>query len=139
MCTLMLMCVLGAAPASATAQATHGWTSIFDGKSLAGWSGESFAVNDGTLGGRAAQGQLLCTERMYGDFVLRLRSRVPSTSNARVLVRVPMTSNGVSLGTPVAFSASRTTSPASGPSAIATAIALLSSTYGDGAIRASPP
>ena len=84
-------------PAVAAAQATvetHGWSSIADGKTLAGWSGHSFSVDEGALVGRAA-GEPLCTERSYGNFVLRLRASVrPRSSAAAVMLRAPTGSAG---------------------------------------------
>ena len=86
--------------ASASAQqpaAAHGWTPIFNGRSLAGWDGaSSFRIEDSTLvmrGGRASDA--LCTEQSYGDFVLRFRASV-SIDSARpeVLVRARRTNGG---------------------------------------------
>jgi hypothetical protein len=81
-----------AAPAAAAAQAAaanHGWSPIFDGRSLAGWSGSSFSVEEGALVGRAAA-QPLCSERSHGNFVLRLRTSVRArTSAAAILLRAP--------------------------------------------------
>jgi hypothetical protein len=99
----LLVCALWLAPMIARAQAapaTHGWSAIFDGKTLAGWSeGSSFSVEDGSLIGRATPGKPLCTEHAYSDFVLRLRSRVrPQSSSAAVVVRVPPVGTGKSGG-----------------------------------------
>jgi hypothetical protein len=63
-------------PASAQrAPAAHGWTALFDGTSLTGWTGgSSFSVADGMLVGRGSRGaSALCTEQAYTAFVLRLR------------------------------------------------------------------
>lgn len=57
-----------------------GFTSLFDGRSLAGWEGkgEWFRVEDqaivaGTLDKPIPHNQFLCTTRDYGDFELRLQ------------------------------------------------------------------
>jgi hypothetical protein len=53
--------------------ASHGWTPIFDGRSLAGWKGAAQYGHRGWRAGaaRRAASDALCTERSYGDFVLR--------------------------------------------------------------------
>jgi len=54
-----------------------GWTELFDGKTLDGWTVHSgfakYRVEDGTIIGTAVQGSpnsFLCTDREYGDFIL---------------------------------------------------------------------
>src|SRR5215207_2169539 len=93
------------------APASHGWSSIIDGRSLAGWTGGSaFTVENGTLVGRG-NGALtpLCTEQAYGDFVLRFRSRASDrATSAVVLVRAqPAAGAGARAGlaTPLASAA----------------------------------
>ncbi|MEO6526830.1 MAG: FG-GAP-like repeat-containing protein [Gemmatimonadaceae bacterium] len=69
----------------------HGWTAIFDGKSLAGWTGGStFSVVDGMLVGRGARGaDALCTVRGFGAFVLRMRvSARDESTRASILLRL---------------------------------------------------
>lgn len=63
------------APAQQPA-ATHGWMPIFDGQSYAGWKGSSWSIEDGSLVMRGMHSDDgMCTERPYGDFVLRFRAR----------------------------------------------------------------
>ncbi|MFO1052489.1 MAG: DUF1080 domain-containing protein [Planctomycetota bacterium] len=57
--------------------AQDGWTSLFDGKTLAGWrqlnGTATYAVVDGAIVGTTAQGSpnsFLCSERFFGDFEL---------------------------------------------------------------------
>jgi len=57
--------------------ATDGWTALFDGKTLAGWTSRNgsadYAVVDGTIVGTTTVGSpnsFLCTDRFYGDFEL---------------------------------------------------------------------
>src|SRR5687768_16448633 len=88
---------LSATAASAQRPApSYGWTPIFDGRSLAGWKGAAqHGIEDGTLvlrGGNASDA--LCTERSYGDFVLRFRSRASAGARAEALVRARQSNDG---------------------------------------------
>jgi hypothetical protein len=86
-------------PMAAAAQDTPAaFQPLWDGKSLAGWivKGEpgkpapegEWTVKDGVL--TATPGHSwLSTEKMYGDFVLRLEWRVPENGNSGVFIRVP--------------------------------------------------
>jgi len=63
------------APLSAVA--ADGWTSLFDGETLEGWTQKNgtatFVVKDGTIVGTTAEGSpnsFLCTDGEYGDFEL---------------------------------------------------------------------
>ena len=84
---------VGLSATTASAQppaAAQRWTPIFDGRTLAGWKGAAQSgIEDGALvlrGGSASDA--LCTERSYGDFVLRFRTSAASTgARADVLVR----------------------------------------------------
>jgi hypothetical protein len=91
--------------------AAHGWTAIFDGKSLGGWTGGSaFSIADGTLVGHGAAGaNALCTQRSYGDFVLRVRvdARDEGTRSA-VMVRAEP-ANGARARTGLAVPLARAT------------------------------
>ena len=56
---------------------------LFDGKTLAGWEGNSefFRVEDGAIVGgslerRIPRNEFLCTERVFGDFELRLKVKL---------------------------------------------------------------
>jgi len=71
---------------------------LFDGKSLSGWvvKGEpgkeppqgEWEIKDGVLAARPGH-SWLSTEKMYGDFKLRLEWRVPENGNSGVFIRVP--------------------------------------------------
>jgi hypothetical protein len=59
------------------------WTSLFDGKSLAGWEGNQdiFRVQDGaivagSLKHPVVRNEFLCTTQKYGDFELRLKFKL---------------------------------------------------------------
>lgn len=70
---------------------------LFDGKSLAGWDGkpEFFRIEQGTIvaGMMTApipRNEFLCTEKEYGDFVLRLKVKLtgdPAKANAGIQFR----------------------------------------------------
>jgi hypothetical protein len=65
------------APTAAAQQptASHGWVPIFDGRTLTGWKGSGWGVEDGALvthGIQSVDG--ICTEQPYADFVLRFRA-----------------------------------------------------------------
>ena len=59
-----------------TMAAEKKWVSLFDGKTLNGWSkkggGATYAVVDGTIVGTTGSGAntFLCTEQLFGDFEL---------------------------------------------------------------------
>ncbi len=78
---------LSLAPALVAQNAEAGFTSLFDGKSLAGWSlvggkGEGYGVKDGVLYCAKGGGGKLLTDKQYADFVLRFSG---SARRARVM------------------------------------------------------
>jgi hypothetical protein len=63
--------------------AEEGFEQLFDGRALDGWEGdqkifrvEAGAIVGGTLSGRIARNEFLCTQRDYADFELRLKFKV---------------------------------------------------------------
>ncbi|MEW4526824.1 DUF1080 domain-containing protein [Maioricimonas sp. JC845] len=76
----------------ATAQAEDGFQPIFDGETLAGWTGatDGYAVEDGALTCIAERGGNLYTEKEYADFILRFEFRTPPGGNNGIGLRVPM-------------------------------------------------
>ena len=76
-------------------QAEAGFTSLFDGKTLAGWTligghGEGYGVKDGILFCAKAGGGKLLTDKEYGDFVLRFEFKMPAEgSNNGLGIRAP--------------------------------------------------
>ncbi len=77
---LLLGMLLAPWPAMAEEQ---GFQALFDGKTFEGWEGnlEIFRIDDGalvggTLRGRIARNEFLCTKREFGDFELRLKFKV---------------------------------------------------------------
>ena len=94
--------------------ASHGWTPIFDDRSLAGWTGTApYGIEEGALVLRGGnRSGALCTERSYGDFVLRLRASVSRAgAGPEVIVRAQQRSdprNAAGLATSLALASAGT-------------------------------
>lgn len=84
---LVLSCLVAAAlPAgcsSLSESSEEGFVPLFDGETFAGWEGnldifriEDGAIVGGTLEGRIAHNDFLCTRRIHSDFELRLEVRL---------------------------------------------------------------
>jgi hypothetical protein len=92
---LMASVVVSVAAAGlAGVQGTEGWVSLFDGKTLNGWSVHSgfakYAAQDGAIVGTAVQGSpnsFLCTDKEYGDFVLEFEVKCAPELNSGVQFR----------------------------------------------------
>ena len=76
----LMILLLAAAPVVA---ADEGFESLFDGRSLAGWEGDTkvFRVVDGaivggTLDARIPRNEFLCTKQDFADFELRLKFKL---------------------------------------------------------------
>jgi len=86
-CTALLSCASAASP-----QADEGWVSLFDGKTLNGWTprgGGVWSVDQGTVLGLTGNGEYgwLCSAKSYGDFVLEYEAKLESSGNSGVQVR----------------------------------------------------
>jgi hypothetical protein len=70
--------------------ATATWQSIFNGKDLAGWRGDTagYTVEEGVLVCRKG-GKTLETENEYGDFALTFEFRLEASGNNGIGIRVP--------------------------------------------------
>lgn len=83
------------ASALSTAEVAEGFQSLFDGKSLQGWKGnlnvfrvEQNAIVGGSLERALPNNEFLRSEKMYGDFELRLQFKlVGENANAGVQIR----------------------------------------------------
>ncbi|NWK57488.1 DUF1080 domain-containing protein [Verrucomicrobiaceae bacterium N1E253] len=71
-----------------------GFTSIFDGKTLNGWTQKNgtatYEVKDGTIVGTTKKGSpnsFLCTDKLYGDFELTFEVKVDNELNSGVQIR----------------------------------------------------
>ena len=89
---LILAATLAGCASTASLQADEGWVSLFDGKTLAGWTprgGGVWSVDQGTILGVTGTGEYgwLCSSRSYGDFILEVEAKVEGTGNSGVQVR----------------------------------------------------
>jgi hypothetical protein len=90
-----LVVSLALVPALVAQQAEPGFTPLFDGKTLAGWTlvggrGEGYAVKDGVLYCAKGGGGKLLTDKEYSDFVLRFEFKMPAEgSNNGLGIRAP--------------------------------------------------
>ena len=68
-----------------------GFTPIFNGRDLTGWSGavESYEVKDGAIVCKAGQGGTLYTRASYRNFVVRLEFRLTPAGNNGLAIRYP--------------------------------------------------
>ncbi|MHB0955970.1 MAG: 3-keto-disaccharide hydrolase [Pirellulaceae bacterium] len=74
--------------------ADDGWVSLFDGKSLKGWTQKNgtatYRVEDETIVGKTTEGSpnsFLCTDKDYGDFELQFEVKVADELNSGVQFR----------------------------------------------------
>ena len=72
-----------------------GFVSLFDGRSLSGWTlvekkGGGYGVKDGVLYCARGGGGNLLSEKDYADFVLRLEFKLEPGSNNGIAVRAPL-------------------------------------------------
>ncbi|MDX9753195.1 MAG: DUF1080 domain-containing protein [bacterium] len=88
---LVLVCL---APVCADDAYGKGWISLFDGKTLAGWTQingtATYEVVEGTIVGTTAEGSpnsFLCTEKNYSDFILEFEVKVDDSLNSGVQIR----------------------------------------------------
>ena len=73
------------------AEQAEGYESLFDGESLAGWTGalEGYVVEDGAITCDQERGGNLFTEQEFSDFILRCEFRLPPGGNNGIGLRVP--------------------------------------------------
>ncbi len=69
----------------------EGFKPLFDGKSLAGWTGanDNYEVVDGALRCKAGKGGTLHTKDEYADFVARVEFKLPEGGNNGLAIRYP--------------------------------------------------
>lgn len=74
--------------------AEDGFTTLFDGKTLAGWEQHSgtaeYRVQDGTIIGKTVPNtgnSFLCTAKKYSDFILEVEFKVDSSMNSGIQFR----------------------------------------------------
>jgi hypothetical protein len=68
-----------------------GFSSLFDGSSLAGWAGavDNYEVVDGAIRCKQGKGGVLHTEKEYSDFAVRLEFKLPPAGNNGLAIRYP--------------------------------------------------
>lgn len=98
---LFVMLVVASLPLAAaepTMQVEKGFTPLFDGKTLNGWTGavDGYVVKDGAIVCDQKKGGNLFTEKEYADFVLRLDVQIPPDGNNGIGIRAPI-ANDVSV------------------------------------------
>ena len=87
---MLAVCVMGVSQA----QPREGWTALFNGRNLNGWTklgGKAqYKVEDGAIVGIGTLGQpntFLATKVEYGDFVLEMEFKVDEGVNSGVQIR----------------------------------------------------
>lgn len=91
---LMTLAFSLTALSSVSAVAGDGWTSLFDGKTLKGWTQKNgtakYNVVDGTIHGTTSEGSpnsFLCSDKDYGDFQLEFEVKVHDKLNSGCQIR----------------------------------------------------
>jgi len=82
-----------AVPQMALAEADEGFTPLFNGRDLEGWTGDTkgYAAEDGKIVIRPELGSgNLYTAKEYADFVLRFEFKLPPAANNGLGVRAPL-------------------------------------------------
>lgn len=71
--------------------ANDGFSTLFDGKTLNGWTGavDNYEVVDGAIRCKPGKGGVLHTRDEYGDFVVRLEFKLPPGGNNGLAIRYP--------------------------------------------------
>ena len=87
----------------ATAQREPGFVSLFNGKTLAGWTlvdqhGAGYGVTNGILFCARGGGGNLLTDKEFDDFILRLEFKLEDGSNNGVGIRAPLDGDAAYLG-----------------------------------------
>lgn len=89
--------------ACVTAQVEAGFTSLFDGNTLNGWTlvdkhGDGYGVKNGVIYCAQGGGGNLLTEQEFDDFILRFEFKLEDGSNNGVGIRTPLKGNPAYLG-----------------------------------------
>lgn len=81
---------------SAASTATAGFTRLFDGQSLAGWTGakDAYGVENGAIVCKPGTSGNLLTEKEYGDFVFRFEFKLTEGANNGLGIRCPPRAQG---------------------------------------------
>ena len=94
LCLIVLLVVSMSISFARQRQQQDEWVSLFDGKTLNGWSIHSgfakYQVEDGAIVGttvKASPNSFLCTDREYGDFILEFEVILDPKLNSGVQIR----------------------------------------------------
>ncbi|HIQ20822.1 MAG TPA: DUF1080 domain-containing protein [Planctomycetes bacterium] len=93
MCHTAFLGLALAATAACAAETEEGFVSLFDGKTLEGWQGdtEGYVVEPGREGILVCKkGGHIFTTKEYSDFILRFEFRLEPNSNNGVGIRTPL-------------------------------------------------
>ncbi|MFO0919512.1 MAG: DUF1080 domain-containing protein [Planctomycetaceae bacterium] len=82
------------------AKGADGFDTVFDGKTLAGWTGatDNYEIVEGAVRCKPGKGGVLFTEAEYGDFVARVEFKLPEAGNNGLAIRYPGTGDGAYTG-----------------------------------------
>lgn len=74
-----------------SSHSTDGFSSLFNGTDLTGWTGniDSYEVVDGTIRCKQGKGGLLLAQKEYSNFTVRLEMRLPPGGNNGLAIRSP--------------------------------------------------
>ena len=91
----VVACCLTASTAAGQQESDESFKSLFDGKSLAGWHGdtEGYVVENGAIVCVPEKGGFLYTDQEYGDFVLRFEFKLTPGANNGLGIRTPPDAN----------------------------------------------
>ncbi|MCD6051689.1 MAG: hypothetical protein K0Q55_3098, partial [Verrucomicrobia bacterium] len=98
---LLLALMLGGVVNVQAAKSEKGFVSLFDGKTLKGWTplggkAGDYGVKDGVLYCAPGVAGNLLTEKQYEDFVLRLEFKLQAAGNNGVGIRAPFSDKAIS-------------------------------------------
>lgn len=90
-------------PLGVGAQTERGFTSLFDGQTLNGWTlvgkiGDGYGVKNGVIYCAQGGGGSLLTDRQYDDFIFRFEFKLEDGSNNGIGIRTPREGNPAYLG-----------------------------------------
>ena len=83
---IVLSLTIPAAAIDAQGQPPEGFTAIFNGKDLTGWTGADYEVKDGVL---ICSGTVLRTEKQYSNYVLEFDFLLPKGGNNGIGIHYP--------------------------------------------------
>ena len=90
----------GTAPPTGQAPVETGFTALFNGRDLDGWTGavDGYEVTDGAIVCRAGQGGTLFTRGRYRNFVVRFEFKLPPAGNNGLAIRYPGSGDSAYVG-----------------------------------------